>query len=439
MVTITTIFALLSGLLVFAVFGLASVVTIACAQGAAQSREPGGQAPRYSARRRWHRYTPAVAPASVKLKAPSAFRVYQRDVNGKADIPIVLDDSIEGRQVGRRATLNRIPGNARITFNQSESKLSACRSAGRTRSHCQVKLAEIRPRRSAQLPMSSWATSGSSPGQSNMEGVGDLIDVTPPQSARSCSWGWMAAGEWPKSRCTGWSIRPTRSIRAIPAPAPRGRHSSTRRARKEPASACLSPWRWSSRPGCRSAWSPAPTAAPAWSSGTRPRKSRGATASTARCCGRSSSPAARSRACSGTRARATRWARDEAWKAYPKSFTDFIAAVRSDFGQPELPFYYVQIGRFIAGVDPKGWNAVQDAQRTLPERVPNTAVVSVIDLELDDGIHVGTQGLKRAGQRLARIALRELFGQVGATTPTLDRVTQGPEQHAGCSSSRAST
>ncbi len=93
-----------------------------------------------------------------------------------------------------------------------------------------------------------------------------------------------------------------------------------------------------------------------------------------------------------------------AWKVYPKVFSDFIAAVRSDFGQPELPFYYVQIGRFVNGSDPKGWNAVQDAQRVLVDRVPNTAVVSVIDLELDDGIHVGTQGLKRAGQRLARIA-----------------------------------
>src|SRR5262249_56437928 len=116
----------------------------------------------------------------------------------------------------------------------------------------------------------------------------------------------------------------------------------------------------------------------------------------------------------------------EAWKVYPRVFSDFIASVRSDFGQPELPFYFVQIGRFIAGFNPKGWNAVQEAQRTLPERVPNTAVVSVIDLELDDGIHVGTQGLKRAGQRLARVAQRELFGQAGATTPTFDRVAKGP-------------
>jgi type 1 glutamine amidotransferase len=114
------------------------------------------------------------------------------------------------------------------------------------------------------------------------------------------------------------------------------------------------------------------------------------------------------------------------WKVYPKVFTNFIAAVRSDFGQAELPFYCVQIGRFVFGAPPKGWNSVQDVQRLIPERVSNTAVVSVIDLELDDGIHVGTQGLKRAGQRLARIAQRELFGQVGATTPTLDRVTAGP-------------
>ena len=73
-----------------------------------------------------------------------------------------------------------------------------------------------------------------------------------------------------------------------------------------------------------------------------------------------------------------------------------------------------------------------------PNGVPNTAVISVIDLELDDAIHVGTQGLKRAGHRLARIAERELFGQVGATTPTFDRVTRAPTTRWS-SSSRGST
>src|SRR5208283_266740 len=115
----------------------------------------------------------------------------------------------------------------------------------------------------------------------------------------------------------------------------------------------------------------------------------------------------------------------DAWKIYHRVFADFIASVRADLNQPDLPFYYVQIGRFINAADLKGWNAVQEFQRRLPERVPNTGVVSVIDLELDDAIHVGTHGLKRTGARLARIAERELFGQIGATTPTLDRVSRG--------------
>src|SRR5262249_31827368 len=67
----------------------------------------------------------------------------------------------------------------------------------------------------------------------------------------------------------------------------------------------------------------------------------------------------------------------QAWKVYPKAFADFITAVRADTALHELPFFYVQIGRFVSGADPRGWNAVQDAQRTTAERVPNTAVVSV--------------------------------------------------------------
>jgi sialate O-acetylesterase len=121
-------------------------------------------------------------------------------------------------------------------------------------------------------------------------------------------------------------------------------------------------------------------------------------------------------------------ANEAAAAKYPQVFADFIAAVRSDFDQPDLPFYFVQIGRFIRPGDsnPTYWNAVQEAQRLIPDRVAHTAVISVVDLELDDLIHVGTQGLKRAGTRLARIALREQYGQVGASTPTLDRVFRGP-------------
>ena len=52
-------------------------------------------------------------------------------------------------------------------------------------------------------------------------------------------------------------------------------------------------------------------------------------------------------------------------------------------------------------------------QRSLAEEIPNTAVVPSIDLELDDLIHIGTQGFKRLGRRLAKIALHDMEGRSG--------------------------
>ncbi|MFN0165807.1 MAG: sialate O-acetylesterase [Bryobacteraceae bacterium] len=89
---------------------------------------------------------------------------------------------------------------------------------------------------------------------------------------------------------------------------------------------------------------------------------------------------------------------------YQGKFERFIAAVRSDFGKPNLPFYYVQIGRFINNTNPADWNLVQDVERKIEQTIPNTGVVAAIDLELDDLIHVGTDGLKTLGRRLALLA-----------------------------------
>jgi len=92
---------------------------------------------------------------------------------------------------------------------------------------------------------------------------------------------------------------------------------------------------------------------------------------------------------------------------YTERMRRLVEAFRADLGQPDLPFYYVQIGRFVAdttGDGLLGWNGIREAQRTWAATMPHTAVVSAIDLELDDLIHVGTQGLRRLGQRLADAA-----------------------------------
>ena len=99
---------------------------------------------------------------------------------------------------------------------------------------------------------------------------------------------------------------------------------------------------------------------------------------------------------------------------FAERFTRLVQSVRTDFGDPNLPFYTVQIGQFVVAMPEAGelaWNQVQDMQRRLAEQIPHTAVVASADLELDDLIHIGTQGLKRLGKRLANIALRELFGR----------------------------
>lgn len=87
-----------------------------------------------------------------------------------------------------------------------------------------------------------------------------------------------------------------------------------------------------------------------------------------------------------------------------------VAAFRKDLGDPELPFYYVQIGRFVAEREAETWNRVQEIQRIAELEIPRTGVVAAVDLPLDDLIHVSTAGLKRLGRRLAKLALRDVYG-----------------------------
>jgi len=389
----------------FAAFGLASIGSPLLAQpgpGASPIHLRGG------------------APA-VTLKEPTPGRVYQRDVNGKAAIPIVLDESLKDAKLIDA----HIGGYSAATqaIKLVDGKLVGVPAGGPYVINCQVKVGD----KTASTTVAGvyvgdlWVLAG----QSNMQGVGDLIDVTPPHP-RVMMLGMD--GKW------GQAEEPLHWLVDSPDPV----HSGDPKTRVE-----RSAWEHKTRKKGAGLGLPFAVAMV---------ESTGVPIGLIACAHGGTSmeewnPAKKEEGghslygsmlrqvnLAGGKVKGMLWYQGEsdsmgqggAWKVYPKVFANFIAAVRADFGQPELPFYYVQIGRFVSGADPTGWNAVQDAQRLMPERVPNTAVVSVIDLELDDGIHVGTQGMKRTGQRLARIALRELFGHVGATTPTLDRVTKGP-------------
>jgi type 1 glutamine amidotransferase len=355
----------------------------------------------------------------VTLKEPVASRVYQRDLNGKATIPIVLEDSSKDGEL-ISATVSGF-NQAATAVKLIDGKLVGVPAGGPYTIDCRIKTGG----KIATATVSSvfvgdlWVLAG----QSNMEGVGDLIDVTAPHP-RVMMLGmddrWQQAEE-----PLHWLVDSPDPVHSGDPKTRSQRSAQTHKSRTKGAGLGL-PFGVAmvesiGVPVGLIASAHGGTSMEQWNPAKKEQGGDSLYGSMLR-----------QVKLAGGKVRGVLWYQGESdgmgegWKVFPKVFADFIAAVRSDLGQPELPFYYVQIGRFVNASDPKGWNAVQDAQRVLADRIPNTAVVSVIDLELDDGIHVGTQGLKRVGQRLARIADRDLFGQVGATTPTLDRVSRGP-------------
>ncbi len=117
----------------------------------------------------------------------------------------------------------------------------------------------------------------------------------------------------------------------------------------------------------------------------------------------------------GGRVRGVLWYQGEsdanakAAPAFAERFQSLVTAIRTDFDDPRLPFYYVQIGRHINNANAVEWNAVQEAQRQAELHIPHSGMVAAVDATLDDGIHVSTPDLKRLARRLADRVCHDLF------------------------------
>jgi sialate O-acetylesterase len=105
-------------------------------------------------------------------------------------------------------------------------------------------------------------------------------------------------------------------------------------------------------------------------------------------------------------------ANPKASPAFLEKFESFVKEVREDFKQPNLPFYYIQIGRHIDKTNAAEWNRVQVAQLRAENEIPNSGMVAAVDLQLDDGIHVSTQDLKRLARRVADQVCHDLFPRI---------------------------
>ncbi len=370
----------------------------------------------------------SASAVGAKIKSPTASQVFQRGANGRTAIPIELDDKSKDVEVVDAALMAGGMDGSAFANNQQgdrtrfvDGKLVGVPVGGPYTIAVTVKKGPVTVIESVGPVFVGdlWVLAG----QSNMQGVGDLLDVTPPNNLVMLL---GMDGKWSKAEePLHWLVDSPDPVHSGDAGTRSERSAKEHKTRTKGSGLGL-PFAVAMVEQTRVpvglvACAHGGTSMEQWNPAKKEEGGKSLYGSMLR-----------QVRLAGGKVKGVLWYQGEAdasanaSKVYSRVFADFIASVRSDFGQPELPFYYVQIGRFTHAGDPSGWNAVQDAQRRLPERVPNTAVVSVIDLELDDAIHVGTHGLKRAGQRLARIAQRELFGQLGAATPTLDRVSRGP-------------
>jgi len=108
-------------------------------------------------------------------------------------------------------------------------------------------------------------------------------------------------------------------------------------------------------------------------------------------------------------------------RRYSEMFTDMILSWRKVFNK-DIPFYYVQIapygyggGQFYKAAE------LREAQALIEKTVPNTGMVSTIDIGNPDNIHPAKK--MEVGVRLANIALAKTYKKnVAYKFPVLDKV-----------------
>ena len=109
---------------------------------------------------------------------------------------------------------------------------------------------------------------------------------------------------------------------------------------------------------------------------------------------------------------------------YHALFSALITSWRSHFGQPELPFFWVNLAAFRYPNDPSGVlaAALREAQtRTLA--LPHTGQAIAIDVGNANDIHPTNK--QEVGRRLALLAKHRLFGFIGDDTgPTFAGATR---------------
>lgn len=99
---------------------------------------------------------------------------------------------------------------------------------------------------------------------------------------------------------------------------------------------------------------------------------------------------------------------------YLERFRSMVSHLRRDIKDPDLPILTVQLNRYVRPADKvadRCWGMIREAQRQAAKQIQNVFVVPSIDCTLSDAIHNSSASNLVLGERLARIALKYIYGR----------------------------
>lgn len=346
--------------------------------------------------------------AAILIEGPEPHQVYQRNKEGWADIPFSITSAadlagkvearvVTGEHAGDWQTIGSMEG-------KSFAGIVAAVAAGQHRLEVRVKSAEGRILASEDkeplLVGDLWVLAG----QSNMQGWGKLVDMDEPQAGISLldrdrrMWsqareplGWAEeAMNWESPRGAGLGLPFAKEIL---------------RQTEIPVGLIMSAVGGTSMAD----WDPGKLE-------KEPHSLYGAMIGTIRDLG-------------GTVA-GVLWyqgesdANNEAHQ-YLERMKHFVAALRADIGDPQLPFIFAQLSVYNT-FDEGGelWNRIQRDQLVLESATERTAMVPTIDATLSDPVHLDAASLREVGKRMAWRALEMVYNMpVAAAGPRPDSYT----------------